>query len=319
MIDVQSLRYALTLADELHFGRAARAHYISPQPFGRRIQALERQLGCQLFRRTSRHVQLTPAGKRLLPQAHRILAELDFLVGVGDAAESSSGLRIGVLGFGLADRWPVVRSLIAENLTRTAVDYVELTWADQYDAVRTGKVDVAIVHDVGGAEDLAVDFVMSTERCAVVPVESELASAEHLLSSDLADQMCVLPVGQPGLTTWLGVDIPPARITVQSPASIPSAVVASGAVGVHGEPATRFLANPGCALRPARGPGRRGVRGVARRGPAPADQRVPLPGGGQPGLGRGPRAPAGWLMTRTRAGSRGARDPVRRRRPSATG
>jgi DNA-binding transcriptional LysR family regulator len=254
MIDIQSLRYALTLAEELHFGRAARAHYISPQPFGRRIQALERQLGCQLFSRTSRQVQLTPAGRQFLRRASQVLAELDLLVGAVGTEPSSSGLRIGVLGYGLADRWPVVRGLLAEDPALTTVDYVELTWADQYDAVRSGAVDVAIVHDVGGADDLAVDVVMATERCAVVPVESELASAEHLASSDLQGRRCVLPVGQPGLTSWLGEDLAPARVTVRSPASIPSAVVASGAGGIHGEPATRFLAHPGVRFVPLEGP-----------------------------------------------------------------
>ncbi|WP_433179602.1 LysR family transcriptional regulator [Actinoallomurus sp. CA-150999] len=41
-MDIRSLRYAITLAEELHFGRAAQRHYISAQPFGRRIQDLER-------------------------------------------------------------------------------------------------------------------------------------------------------------------------------------------------------------------------------------------------------------------------------------
>jgi DNA-binding transcriptional LysR family regulator len=66
-VDVRSLRFALTLADELHFGRAASAHYIAAQAFGRRIQELERELGTKLFERTSRRVALTPAGERFLP------------------------------------------------------------------------------------------------------------------------------------------------------------------------------------------------------------------------------------------------------------
>ncbi|HUY47618.1 MAG TPA: LysR family transcriptional regulator [Streptosporangiaceae bacterium] len=56
-MDLQELRYAVTLADELHFGRAARRHFISEQPFGRRIQRLEREAGCLLFERTSRRVR----------------------------------------------------------------------------------------------------------------------------------------------------------------------------------------------------------------------------------------------------------------------
>ncbi|GAA4508123.1 hypothetical protein GCM10023191_067480 [Actinoallomurus oryzae] len=42
-MDLSSLRYAITLAEELHFGRAAQRHYISARPFGRHIQNLERE------------------------------------------------------------------------------------------------------------------------------------------------------------------------------------------------------------------------------------------------------------------------------------
>jgi DNA-binding transcriptional LysR family regulator len=270
MVDVQSLRYALTLAEELHFGRAAQAHFISAQPFGRRIQALERQLGYLLFSRTSRHVQLTPEGQRFLPRARRVLTELATLVDEVTAERSGGGLRIGVLGFGLADRWPAVRSLLAEHQALMPVDYVELSWTNQYDAVRDGEVDVAIVHDVGGADDLALEFVMGTERCAVVPVESDIAAAARLTSADLQGRPCVLPLGQPGLASWLDLDISGSPVTVHSPASIPGAVVASGALGVHGEPATRFLAHPGIRYIPL--DGAPAVVAVATR----ADDRRPL-------------------------------------------
>lgn len=48
-MDVQALLYVVTLSEELHFGRAAQAHYISAQPFGQRVQRLERELGTRLF------------------------------------------------------------------------------------------------------------------------------------------------------------------------------------------------------------------------------------------------------------------------------
>lgn len=62
-MEIRTLRYVVTLAEELHFGRAAGRHFISAQPFGRHIQRLERELGVRLFQRTSRRVQLTPMGE----------------------------------------------------------------------------------------------------------------------------------------------------------------------------------------------------------------------------------------------------------------
>jgi DNA-binding transcriptional LysR family regulator len=61
-MELRSLKFAVTLAEELHFGRAAERHFVSAQPFGRTIAALEREIGTPLFNRTTRRVELTPAG-----------------------------------------------------------------------------------------------------------------------------------------------------------------------------------------------------------------------------------------------------------------
>ncbi|TQR87524.1 LysR family transcriptional regulator [Mycobacterium hodleri] len=243
-MDIRSLRYALTLADELHFGRAARAHYIGAQPFGRRIQELERELGVALFERTSRTVALTEAGRRFLPRATRVLADLEALMRVSDVDDSDAMLRVGVLGFGLADRWSATRQLLDRHQPQLRLSYVELDWENQYDAVRSGDVDVAILHDVGGAEDLRVEHVMDVERCAVVPAESELAHATHLTPEVISDRPCIRPIGQPGLAAWAAGRYPRHGAEVRSPLNIPSAVAMSGALGVYAEPARRYLPNP---------------------------------------------------------------------------
>ncbi|GHE89639.1 LysR family transcriptional regulator [Amycolatopsis deserti] len=253
-MDVRSLRYALTLAEELHFGRAARAHYIAAQPFGRRIAELERELGTRLFERTSRRVALTEAGERFLPRARRVLAQLDALMVAAEGDPGEPVLRIGVLGFGLADRWPATRSLLARCRPGLRLTYVELDWPSQYDAVRTGEVDVAIVHDIGGAEDLVVETVMATGRCAVVPAESDLADADHLTGADVAGRPWITLVGEPGLADWGGAPVPGDPAGVRSPAGIPAAVATTGRLGVHGEPAARFFPHPGVRYLPLDGP-----------------------------------------------------------------
>lgn len=243
-MDIRSLRYALTLAEELHFGRAAQAHFIGAQPFGRRIQELERELGTDLFLRTSRKVELTEAGRRFLPRANRVLADLDALMAVREGERADSVLRVGVLGFGLADSWSATRQLLDRHHPRLQLSYVELDWENQYDAVRTGEVDVAILHDVGGAEDLRVEQVIEIERCAVVPAESELADATRLTPDEIHDRPCIRPIGQPGLTAWAAGRYPRHGAQVRSPLNIPSAVAMSGTIGVYAEPARRYLPNP---------------------------------------------------------------------------
>ena len=79
-MELRHLRYFVAVAEELHFGRAAERSYISPQPFGRRIAELERELWMELFARTTRRVRLTAAGERFVTRAERILAGVDELV-----------------------------------------------------------------------------------------------------------------------------------------------------------------------------------------------------------------------------------------------
>ncbi|WP_425302681.1 LysR family transcriptional regulator [Nocardia wallacei] len=78
-VEIESLRWVVTLSEELHFGRASQLHYVSAGHFGRQIQRLERQLGVRLFDRTSRRVTLTPAGQRVVVHARRVLATLEEL------------------------------------------------------------------------------------------------------------------------------------------------------------------------------------------------------------------------------------------------
>lgn len=79
-LDPRLLRAFVTVAEELHFTRAAARLYVAQQALSRDVRRLERELGAELFVRTTRQVTLTADGERLVPHARRVLAAQEALL-----------------------------------------------------------------------------------------------------------------------------------------------------------------------------------------------------------------------------------------------
>ncbi|MEG3630094.1 LysR family transcriptional regulator [Streptomyces poriticola] len=100
-LDPRLLRAFVAVAEELHFTRAAARLYVAQQALSRDVRRLERELGAELFVRTTRQVTLTPDGERLLPYARRMLqTQEELLAAFGQARPllvdlNSPGLSTG--------------------------------------------------------------------------------------------------------------------------------------------------------------------------------------------------------------------------------
>lgn len=93
-IELRHLRAFVAVAEQLNFARAAASLYVSAPALSRQIRALERQLGCDLFRRSTHQVELTIAGEALLDGARRVLSEMDGAVSATRAVGGELTARI---------------------------------------------------------------------------------------------------------------------------------------------------------------------------------------------------------------------------------
>lgn len=197
--ELRLLRYFVAVAEELHFGRAAKRLGIAQPPLSTAIRTFERQLGVELFRRTSRSVALTPAGEMLLRGGRRVLAVYaETLADVDALARSEqSRLRIGFDATTVVATTGFVRAFRA-SYPQIELDLHSLAWGEGAGSLTAGSVDVAIVRLPLDDVTLSCQPVFREARVAVVNAQHPLAARATLTLADLHGEALVLPRGTQG-------------------------------------------------------------------------------------------------------------------------
>jgi DNA-binding transcriptional LysR family regulator len=146
-MDLRLLRYFVTVAEEMHFGRAAARLAMTQPPLSQAIRALEEALGVALFVRTKRTVELTPVGKDLLPEVRRLLASADAL---RPLAQSLARGEAGVLSLAFVSTadYGLLPALLREFGARHPGVRLQLTEATsdvQIEELVAGRIDAGLV------------------------------------------------------------------------------------------------------------------------------------------------------------------------------
>jgi DNA-binding transcriptional LysR family regulator len=146
-IELRQLRYFVTVAEELHFGRAAARLHMTQPPLSQTIAALEELLGTPLFLRNRRQVELTPAGAALLPDARRILAEAAALPGLVRRAAAGEAGRLALAFVTSADYSVLPPFLRRYRAAFPGVDIAlqEATSDLQVDDLLRGRIDAGLL------------------------------------------------------------------------------------------------------------------------------------------------------------------------------
>jgi Transcriptional regulator len=163
-MDIRQLRYFLSVAEELHFGRAAERIHISQPPLSRQIMDLEEELGVKLFERTPKGVLLTPAGNYLKIEASRLISlserVRERIGAIGQ--EATRHIRIGFVGSTLYSFIPELLAFLRGEMPGLAFELQELSSDEQAKALSTGKIDIGFLRS--WLREPGIDFSPVTEE-----------------------------------------------------------------------------------------------------------------------------------------------------------
>ena len=196
MVEYRHIRAFVSVAEELHFGRAAERLSQSQPTLSRTINALERIVGVPLLRRTTRHVELTPAGEAFLVHSRGLLGQV--IEAVDSARRAASGLAgtlvVAYMDFAILG---VVPSIVAGFRREHPDITVELrySWTErQKSEVLNGDVDVGFMIAPFHAEGVDSRCVDSQRYVVALPEWHPLAAGDYVRLRDLADEPYVLGV-----------------------------------------------------------------------------------------------------------------------------
>jgi len=143
-MELRQLRYFVTLAEELHFGRAASREHIVQSALSQQLQRLERELGVALLERSTHHVELTAAGSAFLIDTRQILAHLDRAAAAARRATAASPtLRVGVVDASY-DSMPQILWQVQQRYPELEIHQVEAGVPEQFQQLMDGRMDVGI-------------------------------------------------------------------------------------------------------------------------------------------------------------------------------
>ena len=180
-IELRLWRQFVTVAEELHFGRAALRLHMTQPPLTQAIAQLERSLGVMLLARTKRSVQLTPQGRALLPQAQALLQQAKAVVldARALAGGESGRLRlafVSTVGFSILPPWVMA---FRHEFPGVQLDLVEATGDVQMELLQTDAVDAGFILHASGFTVPGLQRLTVAQEPLVLAVPEQHALAQR--------------------------------------------------------------------------------------------------------------------------------------------
>jgi len=202
-MELRHLRYFVTLAEELHFGRAAERLHMAQPPLSQQIRQMEAELGFQLFHRTKRTVQLTEAGQVFLEESLRILRQLEQAMQRGrQISRGEMGqLAIAFVASAAYNVLPEVLRAFRAAVPGVTLQLQELTTEQQLQWLKEGRIDVGFLRPPVLDDTFSSEIIFEEPLMVTLPVTHRLALSEKVSLRELVREPFILfPRSQaPGL------------------------------------------------------------------------------------------------------------------------
>ncbi len=189
-MELRHLKYFVAVAEELHFGRAAKKLHIAQPPLSQQIKNLEDELGVRLFDRTRRTIQMTDAGIYFLKEAQQLLLHVE------QAAETArriyqgqaGRLIVGFVGSVIHTFLPEGLRLFRERFPDVELILQELNTAEQIKSLHARRIDVGFLYIEAQDSLLASQQLARAPLMVVLPKKHALSGRKALHIRELAQE-----------------------------------------------------------------------------------------------------------------------------------
>ena len=191
-MELRQLRYFVTLAEELHFGRAAEREHIVQSALSQQVQRLERELGVRLLERSTHRVSVTASGAAFLVEARQILAQVDRAAEAARrAAGAAATLRVGIIDSSY-DSMPQILHEVQARYPGLVINQVEVSVPEQYQRLADGRLDVGVGRATLAPPQVASLLFRRDPLGVLVPTGHRFADLEDVPVAVLAEEPLLL-------------------------------------------------------------------------------------------------------------------------------
>ncbi len=197
-MNIRDLEYVVALADEGHFGRAARACNVSQPALSGQIRKLEDRLGVRLFERSNRSVRITPVGDQVVARARALLALSDEIVSLAQAARDplSGPFRLGMIATIGPYLAPLILSPLHRAMSKLELSLVEGLTGDLEAQLAAGQLDAVIQATRPVLPNLAIRPLYAEPFFVALPRTHRLAGHDRVRLDEIApDELLLLADG----------------------------------------------------------------------------------------------------------------------------